>query len=96
MYANEVETKKKLKIKIQDWNIPYIESSLETKYREAATLPPPPRDDLRAYPDDFIRLQITTYYSDHWATRQQNQLPREIFEEVIRTLSEANNSMQWV
>ena len=43
--------------------MPYIKSSLETKYREAATLPPPRSDDLRAYPDD---------YSDHCATRQQN------------------------
>ena len=29
--------------------MPYIKSSLETKYREAATLPPPRSDDLRAY-----------------------------------------------
>ena len=56
----------RLKFKTETYHdLPYIESSLETKYREAATLPPPPRDDLRAYPDDFIRLQITTYYSDH-------------------------------
>ena len=42
--------------------MPYIQSSLETKYREGATLPPPRSDDLRAPdPDD---------YSDHCATRQ--------------------------